>query len=159
MEQPLCPLILRQLCHRFLLLGFALSSFIVGSMKEKVTRAVLILQNAHYPVFPLTSFHPSPQTREGEDGVVCVLEDQRSEEHTSELQSRQYLVCRLLLEKKNTHPSLRDKPHKEQRTLNQSKIEVHPRQIVHPPLFSIKAHHPKKSPDDNNQCRTLIRRE
>src|SRR3712207_7338142 len=30
----------------------------------------------------------------------------RSEEHTSELQSRQYLVCRLLLEKKNI-PSLR----------------------------------------------------
>src|SRR3712207_8103995 len=27
---------------------------------------------------------------------------ERSEEHTSELQSRQYLVCRLLLEKKNT---------------------------------------------------------
>src|SRR3712207_8247401 len=27
----------------------------------------------------------------------------RSEEHTSELQSRQYLVCRLLLEKKNMH--------------------------------------------------------
>src|SRR3712207_7986650 len=26
----------------------------------------------------------------------------RSEEHTSELQSRQYIVCRLLLEKKNT---------------------------------------------------------
>src|SRR3712207_7633741 len=31
----------------------------------------------------------------------------RSEEHTSELQSRQYLVCRLLLEKKiNTHQLL-----------------------------------------------------
>src|SRR3712207_7872694 len=29
----------------------------------------------------------------------------RSEEHTSELQSRQYLVCRLLLEKKNTYPN------------------------------------------------------
>src|SRR3712207_8039975 len=28
--------------------------------------------------------------------------EDRSEEHTSELQSRQYLVCRLLLEKKNT---------------------------------------------------------
>src|SRR3712207_8012129 len=27
----------------------------------------------------------------------------RSEEHTSELQSRQYLVCRLLLEKKNKY--------------------------------------------------------
>src|SRR3712207_7027493 len=30
-----------------------------------------------------------------------VLPVDRSEEHTSELQSRQYLVCRLLLEKKN----------------------------------------------------------
>src|SRR3712207_7308199 len=29
----------------------------------------------------------------------------RSEEHTSELQSRQYLVCRLLLEKKNRQTS------------------------------------------------------
>src|SRR5258707_9826141 len=34
--------------------------------------------------------------------LPVLLEDQhpRSEEHTSELQSRQYLVCRLLLEKK-----------------------------------------------------------
>src|SRR3712207_6933223 len=31
------------------------------------------------------------------------LLEQRSEEHTSELQSRQYLVCRLLLEKKKTY--------------------------------------------------------
>src|SRR3712207_7321561 len=30
---------------------------------------------------------------------------QRSEEHTSELQSRQYLVCRLLLEKKKPAPA------------------------------------------------------
>src|SRR3712207_7768915 len=29
--------------------------------------------------------------------------DDRSEEHTSELQSRQYLVCRLLLEKKKKY--------------------------------------------------------
>src|SRR3712207_8028693 len=34
----------------------------------------------------------------GPDGDAHVY---RSEEHTSELQSRQYLVCRLLLEKKN----------------------------------------------------------
>src|SRR3712207_8755174 len=34
------------------------------------------------------------------------LRENRSEEHTSELQSRQYLVCRLLLEKKkNKHHS------------------------------------------------------
>src|SRR3712207_8922976 len=32
--------------------------------------------------------------------TACGL-SRRSEEHTSELQSRQYLVCRLLLEKKN----------------------------------------------------------
>src|SRR3712207_7933167 len=31
---------------------------------------------------------------------------ERSEEHTSELQSRQYLVCRLLLEKKKQHTPL-----------------------------------------------------
>src|SRR3712207_8497153 len=31
--------------------------------------------------------------------------DGRSEEHTSELQSRQYLVCRLLLEKKKKYSS------------------------------------------------------
>src|SRR3712207_8727884 len=32
--------------------------------------------------------------------------DERSEEHTSELQSRQYLVCRLLLEKKKNPRNL-----------------------------------------------------
>src|SRR3712207_8691912 len=35
-----------------------------------------------------------------EDEGETVLRAGRSEEHTSELQSRQYLVCRLLLEKK-----------------------------------------------------------
>src|SRR3712207_8353597 len=33
--------------------------------------------------------------------VTSSYSTSRSEEHTSELQSRQYLVCRLLLEKKN----------------------------------------------------------
>src|SRR3712207_7330782 len=37
----------------------------------------------------------------GEAATHPVLRSHRSEEHTSELQSRQYLVCRLLLEKKN----------------------------------------------------------
>src|SRR3712207_8609698 len=35
--------------------------------------------------------------------LLGYLKTRRSEEHTSELQSRQYLVCRLLLEKKKTH--------------------------------------------------------
>src|SRR3712207_7595597 len=34
------------------------------------------------------------------DVLGCGIARHRSEEHTSELQSRQYLVCRLLLEKK-----------------------------------------------------------
>src|SRR3712207_8270064 len=34
--------------------------------------------------------------------ILTKHEESRSEEHTSELQSRQYLVCRLLLEKKKT---------------------------------------------------------
>src|SRR3712207_7852162 len=34
------------------------------------------------------------------EGINLTYEGVRSEEHTSELQSRQYLVCRLLLEKK-----------------------------------------------------------
>src|SRR3712207_6985472 len=41
-------------------------------------------KNAYFPLFIPESF----------------LHRERSEEHTSELQSRQYLVCRLLLEKK-----------------------------------------------------------
>src|SRR3712207_8655566 len=40
------------------------------------------------------------------------LDGPRSEEHTSELQSRQYLVCRLLLEKKNiTTTAWKNKTH------------------------------------------------
>src|SRR5690625_6833649 len=34
--------------------------------------------------------------------LATALQPERSEEHTSELQSRGHLVCRLLLEKKNT---------------------------------------------------------
>src|SRR5947209_11102646 len=40
---------------------------------------------------------PAPAAAPAEPGP-------RSEEHTSELQSRQYLVCRLLLEKKKREP-------------------------------------------------------
>src|SRR3712207_8734862 len=39
-------------------------------------------------------------TKQGRTHARTMLVEARSEEHTSELQSRQYLVCRLLLEKK-----------------------------------------------------------
>src|SRR5438445_1161309 len=53
----------------------------------------------------LAGFRPCRRCRPGEaaapdPGVPLVRTVCRSEEHTSELQSRQYLVCRLLLEKK-----------------------------------------------------------
>src|SRR5687767_15393475 len=41
-----------------------------------------------------------------EDGEAKVIGDERSEEHTSELQSLAYLVCRLLLEKKQANVKL-----------------------------------------------------
>src|SRR3712207_7579864 len=43
--------------------------------------------------------HAAEEDHEHDDLRVRAV---RSEEHTSELQSRQYLVCRLLLEKKKT---------------------------------------------------------
>src|SRR3712207_7313560 len=48
---------------------------------------------------------PAPRLpRRGRPGPPRLLRE-RSEEHTSELQSRQYLVCRLLLEKKKNTES------------------------------------------------------
>src|SRR2546428_3354848 len=45
----------------------------------------------------------------GTSGVMVVAKnDKRSEEHTSELQSRSDLVCRLLLEKKKKNKEIRD---------------------------------------------------
>src|SRR3712207_8019538 len=41
-----------------------------------------------------------PGSRPSANSTVNIFVGKRSEEHTSELQSRQYLVCRLLLEKK-----------------------------------------------------------
>src|SRR3712207_7395057 len=46
---------------------------------------------------------PRPAPRPGLLARAAAPGDLRSEEHTSELQSRQYLVCRLLLEKKKKH--------------------------------------------------------
>src|SRR3712207_8831793 len=60
---------------------------------------------------------PPPSGNEGQGSEILQVElitdddettsgqERRSEEHTSELQSRQYLVCRLLLEKKKLTPT------------------------------------------------------
>src|SRR3712207_7441665 len=65
------------------LLGFAsLFVFLLGRLFTPIERNEVSKTTVRYAVVQL----PVP--------------DCRSEEHTSELQSRQYLVCRLLLEKK-----------------------------------------------------------
>src|SRR5215203_5836202 len=46
----------------------------------------------------------SPTSQRSTSSAVSSVSRRRSEEHTSELQSRQYLVCRLLLEKKKSNP-------------------------------------------------------
>src|SRR5687767_7468157 len=67
---------------------------------------------SHHDLHPLLSFPTRRSsdlsdgvaggTREDESGDTAArLLRERSEEHTSELQSLAYLVCRLLLEKKN----------------------------------------------------------
>src|SRR5438445_1861088 len=61
----------------------------------------------------------------------CSQRERRSEEHTSELQSRQYLVCRLLLEKKKRNsratstqyvPERHDRPQRQRRDDLQQRI-------------------------------------
>src|SRR3712207_7662406 len=77
-------------------------------------------------LFPYTTLFRSPLRDRGEDIVLLFrlfamqmaekyrlpkITLTRSEEHTSELQSRQYLVCRLLLEKKkNVRASTHRRP-------------------------------------------------
>src|SRR5437764_3275652 len=57
-------------------------------------------------LFPYTTLFRSRLARRGQrlavggDDIDALLDEVRSEEHTSELQSPMYLVCRLLLEKK-----------------------------------------------------------
>src|SRR3712207_8801576 len=57
-----------------------------------------VVGRVRVPAVPVRGARTHDPTATG--GAAGLLD--RSEEHTSELQSRQYLVCRLLLEKKKT---------------------------------------------------------
>src|SRR3712207_8638087 len=74
---------------------------ILGGMGESYPRCVGEGgrgRTAVSPLHPPTSYSASGRTFLYAPIACCRAS--RSEEHTSELQSRQYLVCRLLLEKK-----------------------------------------------------------
>src|SRR3712207_8154410 len=69
--------------------------------------ALPICRSTPRPAAATASPRPTPPTPTG-PRCSSTSASSRSEEHTSELQSRQYLVCRLLLEKKKNKitPSL-----------------------------------------------------
>src|SRR3712207_6957327 len=65
--------------------------------------STFVLQREEYEEAAGEGFEPSltdPESLSIRSRVLLSIFETRSEEHTSELQSRQYLVCRLLLEKK-----------------------------------------------------------
>src|SRR5690349_23462088 len=73
-----------------------------------------LFRSAGFPVFQVSSNYDRAANRLIVSAREVQARDTRSEEHTSELQSRRDLVCRLLLEKKKTQVLLIDseaKPH------------------------------------------------
>src|SRR6204780_1478732 len=77
------------------------SEFIVSALKDK-DRTGDTGDEISKGRFPVTEFSDTGDPR-GENRIrILVVLGKRSEEHTSELQSHSYLVCRLLLEKKKT---------------------------------------------------------
>src|SRR3712207_6911336 len=63
------------------------------------------LMPPHHSILP-SSISTNRRPHRARSGLSWIQRSRRSEEHTSELQSRQYLVCRLLLEKKQPTPRL-----------------------------------------------------
>src|SRR3712207_7109197 len=88
------------------------------------------------------------------EGRMTVCNMSRSEEHTSELQSRQYLVCRLLLEKKtrNPHPpALR-----QARRVIRSRRSRGLRHYAYAPLLLTKAEHTRCLPTPHYPLCSLL---
>src|SRR6266496_6737621 len=59
-----------------------------------------------HDALPIYDHQDRPQPRSPETAAMAIAGDHRSEEHTSELQSRRDLVCRLLLEKKKREKNI-----------------------------------------------------
>src|SRR5207249_1895114 len=77
---------------------------IVGADIQQVVREQKHFSTTGKPEVVLSTFDGSIEIRPWDKPDVQVIVEKRSEEHTSELQSRFDLVCRLLLEKKkNTY--------------------------------------------------------
>src|SRR2546429_5423674 len=81
------------------------SSHWMGRRDTTWTAAPASWSNAAYSIAlcppPITTTSPPLKRPKSRCSEECETSSGRSEEHTSELQSRLHLVCRLLLEKKN----------------------------------------------------------
>src|SRR3712207_8176259 len=67
---------------------------LVNGEADEVREAIFAEKTYH------VAYEPERCARTHRYKYIRRFDDERSEEHTSELQSRQYLVCRVLLEKK-----------------------------------------------------------
>src|SRR5256885_16975527 len=97
--------------HQLLLVSFFYSAllFSFGTLLSSFFFFLMIRRPPRSTLFPYTTLFRSLQVElkaiQSEIGVTFVFvthDQERSEEHTSELQSPCNLVCRLLLEKKKT---------------------------------------------------------
>src|SRR3712207_6887051 len=78
-----------------------------GQLGANSWRHVAFIEQSRTVDLPTPTFgRPGDDRRDDGDSAANAHHDSRSEEHTSELQSRQYLVCRLLLEKKKKKPMI-----------------------------------------------------
>src|SRR6185437_16861568 len=90
------PILRRRRRGRYVILAAAVGSFFFFNDTATTEIYTLSLHDA----LPISSDCRRRAHRAGERGCAASCGWPRSEEHTSELQSLAYLVCRLLLEKK-----------------------------------------------------------
>ena len=84
--------------------GIPVHGICIFSANQQAIPTFFLSADRNFEILGFFRFRPLKTQK-----VYC-LTSGRSEEHTSELQSRQYLVCRLLLEKKKNKCTVRSHP-------------------------------------------------
>src|SRR3989442_7207172 len=80
----------------------------LSAAKQKIARGRRrrqVSEEQRHDLFPSRS-RPRERAIDEDQFFICRMALYRSEEHTSELQSRPHLVCRLLLDKTKAHPGV-----------------------------------------------------
>src|SRR6266699_6185839 len=103
---------------------FSIVYFVPSLLSSRFFFFLMIRRPPRSTLFPYTTlFRSGAPARPGENSSTHATwpTPARSEEHTSELQSRPHLVCRLLLEKKQTTPHTPFYYKKKKKTTNPTK--------------------------------------